>query len=182
MTRGSRIVFCSNLPGRFDSMGDTTSRLKGSAMAIKPTLNPLTKPGPMSPISFSPLVITGEVNSLVCLSRTDKASHAWRQLLFGICLLAFSGSMQLAGAAPLLSRQTFQTSDGVTLSVLETDQDQAKSRRLTIACVPGWSMRPISGWTNRGIGAPLLHARSGSAWPGRVASSKLRLHRGTSRH
>ena len=60
--------------------------------------------------------------------------------MFGICLLAFSGSMQLAGAAPLLSRQTFQTSDGVTLSALETDQDQAKSRRLTIACVPGWSM------------------------------------------
>ena len=48
--------------------------------------------------------------------------------------------MHLAGAAPLLSRQTFQTSDGVTLSVLEAEQDQAKSRRLTIACVPGWSM------------------------------------------
>jgi len=48
--------------------------------------------------------------------------------------------MQLAGATPLLSRQTFQTSDGVTLSVLEAEQDQAKSRRLTIACVPGWSM------------------------------------------
>jgi len=48
--------------------------------------------------------------------------------------------MHLAGAAPLLSRQTFQTSDGVTLSVLEAGQDQAKSRRLTITCVPGWSM------------------------------------------
>ena len=48
--------------------------------------------------------------------------------------------MQLAGAAPLLSRQNFQTSDGVTLSVLEAGRDQAKSPRLTIACVPGWSM------------------------------------------
>jgi microsomal epoxide hydrolase len=56
----------------------------------------------------------------------------------------FSENMEFARAAPLLSRQSFQTSDGVTLSVLEAGVHQAKGR-LTIAFVPGWSM-PASLW------------------------------------
>lgn len=57
----------------------------------------------------------------------------------------FWGCIEFAEAAPLLSRHSFQTSDGVTLSVLEAGQDQAKGPRLTIALVPGWSM-PASLW------------------------------------
>ncbi len=48
--------------------------------------------------------------------------------------------MEIARTAASLSRHNFQTSDGVTLSVLEAGQNHAKSRRLTIACIPGWSM------------------------------------------
>jgi non-heme chloroperoxidase len=48
--------------------------------------------------------------------------------------------MEILGSAASPSRQIFQTSDGVTLSVLEAGQGQAKSLRPTIACVPGWSM------------------------------------------
>jgi len=47
-------------------------------------------------------------------------------------------------AAESPSRRTFQTSDGVTLSVLETGREHA-GRAITIACVPGWSM-PASLW------------------------------------
>lgn len=77
-----------------------------------------------------------------------KAANVWAWLFFGTWLAVFSGNMEFAGAAPLLSRQSFQTSDGVTLSVLEAGPDQAKGGRLTIACVPGWSM-PASLWVRQ---------------------------------
>jgi microsomal epoxide hydrolase len=48
--------------------------------------------------------------------------------------------MAIVEAAVSPSRQTFQTSDGVRLSVLEAGQDHADGRRPTIACIPGWSM------------------------------------------
>ncbi len=48
--------------------------------------------------------------------------------------------MEIVRAAAALSRHNFQTSDGVTLSVLEAGQNHTKSRRLTIAFIPGWSM------------------------------------------
>jgi non-heme chloroperoxidase len=46
----------------------------------------------------------------------------------------------MVGAAELLSRHTFQTSDGVTLSILESGREHADGRGLTIAFIPGWSM------------------------------------------
>jgi non-heme chloroperoxidase len=48
--------------------------------------------------------------------------------------------MEIVGAAQLLSRYTFQTSDGVTLSILEAGRKHADGRGLTIAYIPGWSM------------------------------------------
>src|SRR5262245_7547368 len=44
----------------------------------------------------------------------------------------------MVGAAELLSRHTFQTSDGVTLSILESGGEHKPG--LTIALIPGWSM------------------------------------------
>jgi non-heme chloroperoxidase len=51
----------------------------------------------------------------------------------------------MLGAAEPLSRRTFQTSDGATLSILEAGQGHASTRGLTIAWVPGWSM-PATIW------------------------------------
>lgn len=48
-------------------------------------------------------------------------------------------------AAAQIGRQTFQTSDGVTLSFLETGTEQAGRDRLTIAMIPGWLM-PAAIW------------------------------------
>src|SRR4030095_11769547 len=141
MTPVSRIVFSSNLRGTSDSMAGMPSRLKSFVMGIRLTLNLRTKPRLMSPIFPSPLVIIGEVNSLVCLSRAGKVWRAWlRQLFIGTCLVAISANMEITGAAASLSRHNFQTSDGVTLSILEAGRNHAKSRRLTIAFIPGWSM------------------------------------------
>jgi len=44
----------------------------------------------------------------------------------------------MVSAAELLSRHTFQTSDGVTLSILESGGEHKPG--LTIALIPGWSM------------------------------------------
>jgi len=44
-----------------------------------------------------------------------------------------------------ITRGTFQTSDGVTLSYLEAGVEYAGSEKLTLAFIPGWSM-PASLW------------------------------------
>jgi len=49
------------------------------------------------------------------------------------------------GCATQLSRRTLLTSDGVTLSVLETGREFAQSSRLKIALITGWSM-PAAIW------------------------------------
>lgn len=48
-------------------------------------------------------------------------------------------------AAESTSRRTFQTSDGVTLSVLEAGRRHGNGSGLTIACIPGWLM-PARVW------------------------------------
>src|ERR671929_1946571 len=48
------------------------------------------------------------------------------------------------GISPI-DRRTFQTSDGVTLSVLEAGREHARQSGLTIALVTGWSM-PAAIW------------------------------------
>jgi microsomal epoxide hydrolase len=102
----------------------------------------------MFPIFLSHSVITGEVNSPVCLSPTGKPANLWPWLFFGTWLAVLAGSVELARAEPLLTRPFFQTSDGVTLSALETGQDLLQGRSLTIACVPGWLM-PASIWSRQ---------------------------------
>jgi non-heme chloroperoxidase len=61
------------------------------------------------------------------------------------CLLALSGAVEIVGAAGPILRYTFPTTDDVTLSVLEAGKQQASGGKLTIACIPGWSM-PASIW------------------------------------
>jgi non-heme chloroperoxidase len=68
-----------------------------------------------------------------------------RQFFIVTCLLALSGATEIAGAAATVSRYTFQTTDGVMLSVLEAGKEHASGGKLTIACIPGWSM-PASIW------------------------------------
>ena len=53
--------------------------------------------------------------------------------------------MAASCSVPPLSRRTFQTSDGVALSVLEAGREHAGDRRLKIVFVPGWSM-PATLW------------------------------------
>ena len=53
--------------------------------------------------------------------------------------------LPLAWASPPATRHTVVTSDGVTLSVLESGREHAGGGRITVACVPGWSM-PASIW------------------------------------
>lgn len=48
--------------------------------------------------------------------------------------------MEAVRAAALVSRHTFQTSDGVSLSILETGREHADKPGLAIALIPGWSM------------------------------------------
>jgi len=62
----------------------------------------------------------------------------------GAGLLGLVTVLPIRSAAESPSRRTFQTSDGVTLSVLETGREHA-GRAVTIACVPGWSM-PAALW------------------------------------
>src|SRR5262245_11373461 len=147
MTRGSLIVFCSNLRGRFASMDNTTGRSESFAMVINLTLNPRTKTRLLCRIFPSPSVIIGEVKSLVCSSRVVKvASASLRQLfIIGTCVIAFSISIEMVDAAELLLRHTFETSDGITLSILESGRENPDKPGLTIALIPGWSM-PASLW------------------------------------
>ncbi len=53
----------------------------------------------------------------------------------------------MAGSCSLspLGRRGFQTSDGITLSILEAGSQHAKENKLQIAFIPGWSM-PASIW------------------------------------
>src|SRR5215813_3793149 len=112
-------------------MDITTGRSKNFAMVIRLTLNPRTKTRRLLRIFPSPSVIIGEVSSLVSSSRPDKVTRAWfRQLFVGTCILAFSVNIEAVSAAALVSRHTFQTSDGVSLSILETRR-QTWARHLT---------------------------------------------------
>jgi len=52
------------------------------------------------------------------------------------------------GCASQITRRSFQTSDGVVLSVLDSGREHAASDKLTIALVTGWSM-PASIWLNQ---------------------------------
>jgi non-heme chloroperoxidase len=52
------------------------------------------------------------------------------------------------GCATHITRRSFQTSDGVTLSVLEAGLEHAKDSNLTLALIPGWSM-PAVIWQNQ---------------------------------
>ncbi len=52
------------------------------------------------------------------------------------------------GCATQITRRSFQTSDGVVLSVLESGREYAASGNLKIAMVTGWSM-PASIWQNQ---------------------------------
>jgi microsomal epoxide hydrolase len=49
------------------------------------------------------------------------------------------------GCATQVTRRQFQTSDGVTLSLLESGSEHAQSNNLTIALITGWSM-PAAIW------------------------------------
>src|SRR6516165_3630746 len=146
MTPAYPIVFCSSLHGEFGFMDSITSRLKGFVTVISLILNLRTKQKPIHPSFLFPLVTTGEVNNRVCLSPTGRALYA-RLLQFFVvtCLLALSGATEIVGAAGPVSRYTFSTTDGVTLSVLEAGKEHASDGKLTIACIPGWSM-PGSIW------------------------------------
>ncbi|MDP2605198.1 MAG: alpha/beta hydrolase [Deltaproteobacteria bacterium] len=53
--------------------------------------------------------------------------------------------MTASCSVPGLSRRTFQTSDGVALSVLEAGREHSGDRHLKIVFVPGWSM-PATLW------------------------------------
>jgi non-heme chloroperoxidase len=53
--------------------------------------------------------------------------------------------MVQASAFPSVTRRSFQTSDGVTLSVLDAGQSKTRSGAVTIVFVPGWSM-PAEIW------------------------------------
>jgi microsomal epoxide hydrolase len=57
------------------------------------------------------------------------------------CLVFMAASCSVPG----LSRRTFQTSDGVALSVLEAGREHSGDRHLKIVFVPGWSM-PATLW------------------------------------
>src|SRR5262245_15982091 len=126
MTRGSPIGFCSNPRGRFASMDNTTGRSKSFAMVIRLTLNPRTKTRRLCRIFLSPSVIIGEVKNLVCSSRAVEVLCASLRQLFiiGTCVIAFSISIDMVDDVELLSRLTFQESDGVTLSFIDTFGDR----------------------------------------------------------
>ena len=51
-------------------------------------------------------------------------------------------------SASQTTRHALVTSDGVTLSVLESGQDHAKKSQLKVALIPGWSM-PATIWQNQ---------------------------------
>jgi non-heme chloroperoxidase len=63
---------------------------------------------------------------------------------FGLALLI----MATASDAAEMSRRSFQTSDGVTLSFLEAGNTSAAKKSLSIVLIPGWSM-PAVIWRNQ---------------------------------
>lgn len=88
------------------------------------------------------MATTGKENSLACSSPTaDFVRVALLRLLILSCLTIVAGACSLSP----ISRRSFQTSDGVTLSVLEAGQQHAKENTVQIAFIPGWSM-PASIW------------------------------------
>ncbi len=56
-----------------------------------------------------------------------------------------SGNVGVTSAAESLMRHTFQTSDGVNLSIIEAGLKQRDNSQPTIALIPGWCM-PASLW------------------------------------
>jgi non-heme chloroperoxidase len=64
-----------------------------------------------------------------------------RRFFFGLGLVF----MVQASAFPTVTRRSFQTGDGVTLSVLDAGQSTTRSGAVTIVFVPGWSM-PAEIW------------------------------------
>ncbi len=62
-----------------------------------------------------------------------------------LCLAAALLIMASPCTASEITRRSFQTSDGVTLSFLEAGQDFAGKEKLAIVLVPGWSM-PATIW------------------------------------
>jgi non-heme chloroperoxidase len=88
------------------------------------------------------LATIGEVNSRGCLWPSDKLiGIALQRLLIVACLSIVAGA---CGVTPI-TRREFQTSDGITLSLLEAGQRHARENTLQIAFIPGWSM-PASLW------------------------------------
>lgn len=68
---------------------------------------------------------------------------SWR-FFFGVVLLIMATSSEAAEP----SRRSFQTSDGVKLSFLETGQSSAGNNNLTVVLVTGWSM-PATIWRHQ---------------------------------
>lgn len=68
-----------------------------------------------------------------------------RLVLLGLCLVGLLGDVAVMSAAEPLSRRTFKTSDGVTLSLLEAGREHGAAAGIKIAFIPGWSM-PASLW------------------------------------
>ena len=66
-----------------------------------------------------------------------------RNLLIGACLV-----LMAQGCATQSTRREFQTSDGVTLSLLESGREFAQSANVKIALVTGWSM-PAAIWRSQ---------------------------------
>src|SRR5438094_8024040 len=56
-----------------------------------------------------------------------------------------AGNVGMTSAAESLMRHTFQTSDGVNLSIIEAGLKQRDNSQPTIALIPGWCM-PASLW------------------------------------
>jgi non-heme chloroperoxidase len=88
------------------------------------------------------LAITGEANNLGCsLPAASLIRVALLRLLILSCLTIVAGACSLSP----IGRRGFQTSDGITLSILEAGYQHAKESNLQIAFIPGWSM-PASIW------------------------------------
>src|SRR5262245_15637448 len=141
MTPESRTASCTSRRGGSGSTDGIESPSGSSATAISLTSMPRIGPRPIWPSFRSRSATTGKGGSLVCSSRAAEAPNVWRRLaVVGVFLFAIAHSLVAMRAAHALSRYTVQTSDGVTLSVLEAGREHARERGITIACVPGWSM------------------------------------------
>ena len=62
--------------------------------------------------------------------------------------MTMAGNAGMTSGSETFKRHTFQTSDGVALSFLETGAQHAGTQKPTIALVPGWSM-PAVIWHNQ---------------------------------